>query len=458
MKRLILLCTLIAAAAGCRQPYSQEKDFHRRLLLDFNRTREEVREYIRQYLPEVTDRQLDDWTASGKLEAMELDGRLRYFRNAAPNLFRIDPGCRAVKSAMDGTVNPEKRPMDRSEREIVRNMEEALAAGEGLSAPKRMRVKFTLQVRADAVPPGKTIRCWLPYPRSDVDRQQEVRFLQAGCRTDAGNYFHTETADSDFLRFSEPDCAHSTLYMEAKAVAGFPTTFTEEFEYTSFAETHRDLESRVLPYRKSRPEYLEFTAEREPHLRFTPRLRAIADSLTAGLTHPYLQAKALFRWVNDRFPWASAREYSTIEDIPDYVLRSGHGDCGQVTLLLMAMCRYKGIPAHFQSGFMMKPDAWNMHDWAELYFEGVGWVPVDQSFGIPEYLGLNPPPEKEFFFLGGIDSWRMVVNNDYGRPLSPAKKYPRSETVDFQRGEVEWEGGNLYFDDWDWQMSVTPAE
>jgi hypothetical protein len=30
----------------------------------------------------------------------------------------------------------------------------------------------------------------------------------------------------------------------------------------------------------------------------------------------------------------------------------------------------------------------------------------------------------------------------------------RSEPYDFQRGEVEWEGGNLYFDKWDYTMKV----
>jgi hypothetical protein len=31
----------------------------------------------------------------------------------------------------------------------------------------------------------------------------------------------------------------------------------------------------------------------------------------------------------------------------------------------------------------------------------------------------------------------------------------RSEPVDFQRGEVEWRGGNLYFDKWDYHMEVS---
>ena len=48
----------------------------------------------------------------------------------------------------------------------------------------------------------------------------------------------------------------------------------------------------------------------------------------------------------------------------------------------------------------------------------------------------------------------MVVNDDFGGELYPHKRFPRSETVDFQRGEVEWRGGNLYFDKWSWHLEV----
>jgi hypothetical protein len=43
-------------------------------------------------------------------------------------------------------------------------------------------------------------------------------------------------------------------------------------------------------------------------------------------------------------------------------------------------------------------------------------------------------------------------------PLYPKKIYPRSETVDFQRGEVEWSGGNLYFPQWDYSMEIEYLE
>ncbi|HQV47848.1 MAG TPA: transglutaminase domain-containing protein, partial [Dokdonella sp.] len=50
-------------------------------------------------------------------------------------------------------------------------------------------------------------------------------------------------------------------------------------------------------------------------------------------------------------------------------------------------------------------------------------------------------------------------NDDYSRPLVPAKQHFRSETVDLQRGEAEWRGGNLYFDQWDYDFTwqVKPA-
>ncbi len=58
------------------------------------------------------------------------------------------------------------------------------------------------------------------------------------------------------------------------------------------------------------------------------------------------------------------------------------------------------------------------------------------------------------YYATGIDLYRMASNEGVGDVLSPPKKYIRSETVDFQPGEVEWEGGNLYYDAWDSHLEV----
>lgn len=441
MKRMLILgLSLLFAACGPR--YDWNKDLQYRLATDFCKSRAEVTDYIRKYIPEVTDAQIDAWTASGALEAMEIDGQTRYFRNAGRNLFRIDKTAKARFEAVEGASSP----LEGHSASDAVNIPEIIAGGGGKAAPKRIRVKYTLTVKPDVVPAGKTIRCWLPYPRTDVPRQSDVRFISVNRPKPV---------------FSGDKAMHSTVYMEAKSVAGEPTEFVEEFEYTVSGEWYDLEKAGILPYDKDSELFKTYTAERENHMVFTDRIKALADSLTAGIDSPYGQVKAMFEYIDANYPWASAREYSTLDNIPEYVLGAHHGDCGQVTLLLLTMCRYKGIPARFQSGFMMHPDAWNMHDWGELYFEGIGWVPVDMSFGIPpfakgEYLAENP--ESRLFYLGGIDSYRMVVNNDYGCRLYPAKKYPRSETVDFQRGEVEWSGGNLYFPDWSWDMEIEYPE
>jgi len=165
--------------------------------------------------------------------------------------------------------------------------------------------------------------------------------------------------------------------------------------------------------------------------------------------------RKIFVWINSTFPWAGAREYSTIPNIPQYVLANGHGDCGQVTLLFMTLARYSGIPVRWQSGLTMQPGGLNLHDWSEFYLEGIGWVPMDQSFGINTFAETD---DMKYFYTNGIDAYRLIVNNDFSQPLFPAKIFHRSDDVDFQRGELEWRGGNIYYDQWKWDFEVTYNE
>lgn len=439
----ILLALNIWLPRQMRHKYSWERDLSQRYAVDFDRTEKDVKNYIQEYIPDVTDAQIEDWTKSGKLESMVIGKRRMYFHSAAPNLFRIVPELAALKAEKDSSSGLEGHQIIDSQTipVIEKAVEDNLAAGKPdpyYALPKRMRVTYRLTVPANTLRPGKHLRCWLPYPRSDVGRQTDVKFIEAGV--------NGVPYSKDKIIFSDPECAHGSLYMEAEAQRWKDVTFYEVFEYVSSGEWHPIDSSKVLPYNTESPEYKEYTAEREKHLIFTERIRRTADSLTAGIENPYLQAKAIYSWIDKTFPWASAREYSTIENIPEYVLSSGHGDCGQVTLLFMTLCRAKGIPTRWQSGFMMHPGDKNLHDWCEAYFEGYGWVPVDQSFGVTPYGG--------YFFLGGIEPYRMIVNTDFGGEMSPAKNYPRSETVDFQRGEVEWEQGNLYFNLWNYDYDI----
>ena len=206
MKNLLYALALLVLASACgtgmsHKPYTWEDDLHQRLLTDFCLTEQQVKDYIRRYIPDVTDEQMRQWEESRALECMWLDGEKRYFINAGPNLFRIDSACRDIKTAKEGVV---VEGYDRVNTENVPAIIRAVKdSAKTLVLPKRMRVTYTLTVDTNAVPAGEIVRCWLPYPRTDVLRQQDVKLL--------------ETSEAEYV-LSPRECAHSTLYMEKRAV------------------------------------------------------------------------------------------------------------------------------------------------------------------------------------------------------------------------------------------------
>ena len=411
-----------------------ETERHRRIALDFRKDKESVVAYIQNYYPLVTDSMLDAWEESKALEVMYVHGKKCYFNQAAPNLFRIDPEAKKVKEAKEG------RSLSASELVNQKHLPEVIntlhSSNTTQGVPVRFEVTYKLTVKADAVPDGEVIRCWLPYPREDNRRQSEVELLSA--------------SNSDY-QIAPKEALHRTLYMEKRAEKNTPTQFSVAYRFTSSAEWFDLKEEQMRPYHTESDLYKKYTAESAAHVLFTPAIRHLSGHIAGNGDSPLQKVRKIFTYINDAYPWASAREYSTVPNIPEYVIDNRHGDCGMVSLLFITLCRLNGIPAKWQSGFMLHPGGVNLHDWAEVYFEGVGWVPVDQSFGIPPFAEDN---DTRYFFSNGIDAYRLIVNDDFSAPLVPEKHFTRSETVDFQRGEVEWKGGNLYFDKWTWDIDV----
>ena len=140
-----------------------------------------------------------------------------------------------------------------------------------------------------------------------------------------------------------------------------------------------------------------------------------------------------------------------LPSLSEYGFNRRRGDCGVQGTVFVTMCRIAGIPARWQSGWETKPSNWSMHDWSEIYLAPWGWIPADASYGVQRE---STDPKIRDFYLGHIDSYRMIVNLDYGRQLEPPKESLRSEPADFQRGEVEIDGKNLYFNNWDYNIRV----
>lgn len=414
-----------------------EKERIDRIRKDFNKTAEDILKFVNKYYPDANETDLVKWEKDGSLEFKVIDGTKWYFARAASNLFRINKEAKKQKELVDGF---QKDGLDAFlEDYIPKVLDESVNSYENLVKPVVLNLDYTVTVKPNEVPAGEVIRCWLPFPREGHNRQVDVKLLSV-------NVDEYVTADNN-----NPQ---RTLYVEKVSQKDQPTVFHMVLEVTMYAEVNFIDPDSIKPYNKESGLYKTFTSERAPHIIFTDRIKELSNKIVGDEKNPYLIAKKIFTWISENIPWAGAREYSTIENISDYCITRGHGDCGIKTLLFMTLCRYNGIPAKWQSGWMLHPGDINLHDWSEIYLEGYGWVPVDQSFGLVE----SDIEDEKYFFLGSTDSYHLITNNDYSRPLFPAKIFPRSETVDFQRGELEWRGGNLYFDKWNYNMKVEYKE
>lgn len=407
-----------------------QQELEYRLGIDYCKTEEEVRQELRRLLPNATSEELETMMQSPKLDFRMVDGQKRYFRSAARNLFRLDPQYVPLRDELG--LNPGLWRTSWTKRFMYQMF---TLHGESALPPicNHFLWDFRLTVRPDAVPAGEVIRCWLPIP-------QQIKGVQSVTSKILTSPVEHQQAPAE--------AAHQTVYMERTAVAGEPTVFSVKCSVRIYSETTDFL--KVFPYYDSfTPELEQYLAEKEPHIRFTKKLLDLSRRIVSPEQPPLQKAMAIFKWISDTLPWASAREYSTIENIPEHVIAQGGGDCGQKTLLFITLCRINGIPARWQSGFMLHCRHQNLHDWAEIFLPDHGWVAVDTSFGLLNHLKYDV---MRSFYFGNRDGYHMAVNSDISAPLFPPKQFPRSETVDFQRGEVEWSGGNLYFPDWDYSF------
>jgi transglutaminase-like putative cysteine protease len=420
--------------AQARRAFEFQRERMRRILLDFTLDEAALKDRLRKQIPDLDDAEFARWDGQGLFERQTIDGRILYFNRAASNLFRLSGEARARRAEQTPLRDGPMESANAHHREVLAAARPGHARG---LAARHVKVTQSLSVHADAVPDGEIVRAWIPYPRAIPGQQDNIRF------TSSKPARHVVAPESALQR---------TVYLERKAVAGKPTEFSVSYELTISALSYAIDEKAVL-----RPEITTelapFVAERPPHIVFNESLRLFSRQIVGEETHPWRIAQKLYAAV-DRIPWAGAREYSTIANISDYALHAGHADCGQQTLLLIALLRLNGIPARWQSGMVYSDgDYSNLHDWGQVYIAPYGWIPMDVTTGRLH----SEDAAIAGFYLGGQDAYRIAFNDDYGREFVPPKTHFRSETVDLQRGEAEWRGGNLYFDQWDydftWQVS-----
>jgi transglutaminase-like putative cysteine protease len=403
----------------------------RRTRHDFPHTKDDVLAEIKKTVPDATAEDVKKWSDSGDLQFRIIDGEPRYFSRAVGNLFRFNKLAKARQVRKE----PEKSFNTTAMVEKLVKLSETTDDVE--IYPVKHHLTYTITIHKDAphLTPGATVRAWLPYPQ-EYRQQRDIKLLSSS------------PSDPKIASTSAPQ---RTAYFEQKITdPNAPPRFQIEIEFVTSAYCPKLDPAKVKPYDETSDLYREFTAERRPHIAFTPEIKQLSKEIVGDETNPLEKALKIFRWTSKNVPWCAEMEYSIIPSLSVKGLTARRGDCGVIGTSFTTLCRAAGIPARWQSGWQTKPGDWNMHDWAEIYIEPWGWLPVDASHGVRP----SSDPRVRDFYCGHMDPYRFIVNLDYGRALEPPKTSFRSEPTDFQRGEIEIDGHNLYFDQWDYKFDL----
>ncbi len=426
------------SSADQRKQIEFELDRLNRIRLDYTFTREKLFDALKQSVRGLTMTEFEQWVNEGRFDSRTIDGRQYFMNSSVSNLYFRYPELNPRRIG-----GPDYTTLDNAILASCRAIRQAARQqGTPYVLPKRFNMTMTVTADADAAPAGQTIRAWLPIPRA-YPYQKDFELIKS---------------TPPVKEIAPADSSIRSAYFEAAAQAGRPTVFTLNYLYTRYGVSFTIDPRRVTPFDGKDPAIARFTRE-EPNVVFTPQMRALSKEIGGGERNPALLARKFYDWIGAHVHYSFAIEYSTIRNVGDYCRSHGYGDCGQEAMFFITLCRLNGIPARWQSGWHTFPGIMDIHDWSEIYLAPYGWVPVDPYMCVmaTQYAPVLSPQERDEvrdFYFGGLDQYRMAANDDHSQLLSPRKNSFRSDNVDFQRAELEWDDHNIYFNHFSYHMDV----
>lgn len=283
----------------------------------------------------------------------------------------------------------------------------------------RIRIKVHIEVREHARCPGKLIRVHLPYPALTPEQSDIV--------------LHS-TSHPVYIS----EATQRTMFMEQFYRDG--EEYCAEFSYTLKIPYFQPDPGAVM---SEQPDF--YLGEQLPQIRFTPLIRQLAAELKGKETNPLILARRAYDWITKNVVYSYMRHYLCIEQIPEFAIMNGRGDCGVMALLFITLCRAMGVPARWQSGSHVRPDGISSHDWAQFYVAPYGWLYCDPSFG----GGAGRAGDEELWnhYFCNLDVFREINCTEFQTAFDPPRRFLRTDPYDNQSGEAEYADEWLGFDD-----------
>ncbi len=407
----------------------------RRIRLDYDLTRDELFSQLKKRVNNVSKAEFEQWLNKGWFDYRLIEGKQLFISPSVSNLFFRYPEIRKRR----------KKPLKHTLLQFLGRIATAEKSGEkALIGPKQYRIQMELDVKAGTAKPGEKIRCWLPFPQ-ETDYQKDIEIL---------------ASDPDPFKIAPPHAPHRSVCFEKIASANKAVHFSIEYTFTCLPRLKNIEPAKVTG--KIPDSIKRYLREKPPHVVFDPQFKTTLDEIVGTEPNFYLIAKKIYQWISANFSYSYAREYSTIRNISRYTYQRRYGDCGQLALLFITFCRMKGIPARWESGWMIYLDSVNLHDWCVIYLDPYGWIPVDPNMGVESMTWDTPDQETRQkvldFYFGHMDPYRIAVNSNHSDYFTPPKIHFRSDTVDFQRGEVETVETNIYYNEFSYQLDILESE
>jgi transglutaminase-like putative cysteine protease len=122
----------------------------------------------------------------------------------------------------------------------------------------------------------------------------------------------------------------------------------------------------------------------------------LATRITAGLSTTYDKAAAVQSWLraHTRYDLSVPADPEGVDAVDHFLFETRRGFCEHIASAMVLLLREAGVPARFVVGFgpgqrnaltgyfdVRESDA---HAWVEVLYPGVGWMPYDPTFGVPD--------------------------------------------------------------------------
>lgn len=396
---------------------------------EFPYSREEALAIIRKDIPDFTDAEFQEQVDRRNIRWIYVNGEERYFNRFYSSL------CKAV---------PE---FSRRTRQTVGGMESLSSAGQTAnlrdvtiakmkekgSLTTRIRIRASVKLKDQVFTPGMFVRAHLPVA-ADCDQQHDIQIEKiwpetgiiapenAGQRTVCWE----ETMEENHEFVVEYSYLHTAVYKDAYNGTGIPGSYDFDLQ------------------------------EQEPHIVFTPYIKALCAELTEGITDPLMKARAFYDFITKNMYYTFMPNYIVQENFTENCGLGYTGDCGILALLFLTLCRCAGIPAQWQSGLTVEPDFIGGHDWVRFYVEPYGWIFADASYGTSSTRAENE--ERRQFYFGNLDPYRMVANRAFQENFTIPKEQWRTDPYDNQLGEMETIGHGFAYGEYERNKTILLCE